>query len=326
MVVDHCNGLLYSNPFIACASYFSVSLFIILSGYTVRITDSAKRRRTFSYQLKKVGRLYLQYAVATFILLIFYNRFFDLKTYVTHLLNFSIQAPYYFFLFFFQLLLVSSFLLLWCRFCSSRRFPIVWHLVTALFLFWFSTVLIRFTYILPVHGGGQYLFGGTYLFLYYLGILAAEFDLFQHLYKYRMPVLILSNALWIFWWLSYANGWLKFDIWFQDYLGRGFNPPGIQLMIFACITLMLLYSIFSFLEERASFMGTVIVDIFSVLGQHTLYTFMYHLLVLHLILQYFPWITKNKWLMRFGTFIPMVIGPVIVVLVIKKCKFILCRK
>lgn len=196
---------------------------------------------------------------------------------------------------------------------------------TSLFLFWFCSILIRFTYMLPVHGGGQYLLGGTFLFLYYLGILAAEIHLFQHLYRCRVLVLILSGVLWIFWWLSNAYGWLKLDIWFQGYLGLGFNPPGLQVMIFAIITLLFLYSFFSLLEERARFMGVIVIRVFSVIGQHTLYIFMYHLLVLHLVLQYFPWLNKSKWLMRFGTFIPMVIVPVVVIFVLKKCKFILCN-
>ncbi len=56
----------------------------------------------YGKQLKKIGKLYLQYALATFLLLIWYNRFFDWKVYIQHLMNFSIQGPYYFLCFFFS--------------------------------------------------------------------------------------------------------------------------------------------------------------------------------------------------------------------------------
>lgn len=99
VAVDHCKGLLYMIPFIAQASYFLVSLFILLSGISAGMS-AMKKGKTFSYQLKKTLFLYSKYAIATLILLILYFHFFDLKTYISHMLNFSIQGSYYFLLFF----------------------------------------------------------------------------------------------------------------------------------------------------------------------------------------------------------------------------------
>ena len=39
VIVDHTNGILYTNPHIALASYFSVSLFILIAGMTSYMSD-----------------------------------------------------------------------------------------------------------------------------------------------------------------------------------------------------------------------------------------------------------------------------------------------
>lgn len=99
VVIDHCNGVLYKSPLIAQASYFAVSLFVILSGISA-VYSISNKAIDYKYQFKRVENLYLKYAVATFLLLIWYYHFFDLKTYITYLLNFSIEGAYYFLLFF----------------------------------------------------------------------------------------------------------------------------------------------------------------------------------------------------------------------------------
>ena len=35
VAVDHCNGFLYTKPHVAVASYYSVSLFVLLAGISI---------------------------------------------------------------------------------------------------------------------------------------------------------------------------------------------------------------------------------------------------------------------------------------------------
>lgn len=44
VLVDHTNGVLYTNQDIAYASYFSVSLFIIISGLTSYFSNSSGKK------------------------------------------------------------------------------------------------------------------------------------------------------------------------------------------------------------------------------------------------------------------------------------------
>ena len=42
VMVDHTNGMLYTKPDVAYASYYSVSLFVILLGMTSYLSDSRR--------------------------------------------------------------------------------------------------------------------------------------------------------------------------------------------------------------------------------------------------------------------------------------------
>ena len=66
--------------------------------------------------------------------------------------------------------------------------------------------------------------------------------------------------------------------------------------------------------------GGQIVELFSVLGQNTLYTFMYHLLVRDILLKYFPNMITYNFIIKLILFIMMVVIPVVLVIVVKNVK------
>lgn len=101
VAVDHCNGFLYTKPVIATASFYSVSLFVLLAGISLWIAYEKGREVSFASQFQRVKKILIAYAVATFIGTCMVYRRFDLITYLGHLINFDIQAPYYYLVFFY---------------------------------------------------------------------------------------------------------------------------------------------------------------------------------------------------------------------------------
>lgn len=261
----------------------------------------------YIYQFKKLLKLYVAYAVATAVLLAWYTRFLDWDTYINHLLHFSIQGPYYYLVFYFQLLMVTPLLTTWNEFCNKRRLHLLWNGLTLLFLCWFSSVCIRYTFILPVHGGGKYLFGGTYSILYYLGIVLEGYHTFERIKKQRAYLLPVLCVAWLIMLSVNCGGRRPLDSMLEPYWGYGTNPPGPQFMIFSIITLFLCYNLFSLLEE-VRFLEKAI-NFFAFLGRYTLYTFMYHLLVRDVLLQTILANVHNIWVLRLMGFIPMIIFP-----------------
>lgn len=162
VAVDHCNGFLYTKPLVATASYYSVSLFILLAGISLWTAYERGHVVSFASQFQKILKILIAYATATCIGTCIIHKQFDLRTYLGYLISFNIQGPYYYLVFFMQLLIVAPILIKWCWFVNRKKYKWVLQLGTIGCLGWLSYVSINYTYILPVHGGGQFL-GGGYL-------------------------------------------------------------------------------------------------------------------------------------------------------------------
>lgn len=267
---------------------------------------------TFQSRLKKVGLLFGQYAVACFLIVMAYQKFFDFNTYITALLSFNLQGPFYFFVFFFQLLLIAPVLVTWCRYCDAGKWRYLFHVLTVLFLFCFSSVSIRYTYILPVHGGGKYLLGGTYIVLFYIGIVLGQYGVLSKHQDHCICAFAGSLLAWVVCVLS-IDGGAMIDRLFEPYLGDGFNPPGIQYIIFTIISFMMFRSLFLFLEyHKILKICSEAVKLFSLIGRNSLYVFMYHLTVRDWIMNLITPDTASVWVYRLLIFIPMLLIAVLV--------------
>ena len=217
-------------------------------------------------------------------------------------------------------MLAAPVLMIWCQFCNRRKKSYIWHGATVILLGYISSLTIHYTYILPLHGGGRYLFGGTYLLLYYIGILFANFRLFCFSKGKRKAIFLLAFCSWFVWWILICSGKLPFDSWFAAYWGEGFNPPSVQFMVFAIIMLVVCYSFFSLLEEGKCVITKNIIYVITLVGKNTLYIFMYHLMIQHMIRGCVPVVYTNIWTLRFGVFLPMLILPVFAVETVRKIK------
>ena len=105
VMVDHTNGILYHRSSIALASYFSVSLFILLMG----ITSFWSFERNF-------GNLKL----ATAVYQVTAYRSFDFLTYLMAVIHFNASGPFYFVLLYIQLLLAAPVLFYMIKLCDCR--------------------------------------------------------------------------------------------------------------------------------------------------------------------------------------------------------------
>ncbi len=325
VVVDHTNGLLYSNRYIAQGSYFSVTLFILLSGYTTYLSVVNKNSNEIDISLKAVLRKILplikQYLFATFVVLIFTYRVFVLTDYINFALKFNISSPYYFILFFLQLKLITPLLLKIAKNTNKFKLQILIDIAILLFLFVVAAICINRTFILPVHGGGAYLFGGTYLPVYYMGMLINKYNMLEKISnKVKSFILVPLIVFWCIWIYLMANAILKMDVILQPFFGAGFNPPSANFIIFASITLVLFYSIFSLLEQNRNKISKCIVKVFAYVGRNSLYVFLYHLLVKDLWIAILNAELFYQPIIRIIVFISIVLLPCLIVSLVELIK------
>lgn len=155
VLIDHTSGILYTDSKIAEASYFSVSLFIIIAGMTNYSSYSRIDRRWKN--VFKCKKILVDYAIATFVYYFAQTRFFDLKTYLQLLIGFDATGPFYFVLLYLQLTLISRFLFHYLQRCSeTMNKETLYEMLGMLFIIFFSAISTNYTNILDVYGGGGY--------------------------------------------------------------------------------------------------------------------------------------------------------------------------
>ena len=106
VLTDHTNRVLYVNQDIAMGSYFSVSLFIILSGMTSYMSIQRHQMGWFQTFLHLSRKIVEAYCISVFIYQIVAYRYFDFLTYFKILLSFN--GPRYFVLLYLQLVFVAK--------------------------------------------------------------------------------------------------------------------------------------------------------------------------------------------------------------------------
>lgn len=110
VLIDHTKGYCYTDNYIQIASFFSVSLFILLMGVTTYWSFSKSK---ISLKMKVGGRILKiisAYALAVLVYLVCLTHHIDLNEYLTYFVHFNIAGPHYYVLLYLQLLLISPLL------------------------------------------------------------------------------------------------------------------------------------------------------------------------------------------------------------------------
>jgi hypothetical protein len=152
--------------------------------------------------------------------------------YLKNLVLFDITGPSYFVLFYVQLLIISGIL-----YYLLHASPSFYRKAFLLCIFYFIGVICnKHTFILPVHGGGTYLLGGSYLFLFCAGICFDEF-LAPRSKKALAGVLLFASICL----LSIVIG--RVHTVFEGISPQTWaNPPNIFAIIYIFIVFSLIYT------------------------------------------------------------------------------------
>lgn len=309
VMIDHTRGDLYVSDKISMASYFSVSLFILLLGMTTYYSYEKNNRS--GVIIDRCKNILIDYSIATFIYLIFEVRYFDFTLYLKYLISFDISGPFYYVLLYIQLLIISKTIFDFLNRGGSCLLYELAGFVGVVSLSFFTT---NYTNILNVYGGGGKLFGGTYLIMYYLGMLAMKYQIFEkRSLDISVRFTLVYGLLWIIWWYyimcpyrTYVDALFPF--------GSGFNPPGICFMVSGILMLCFLFGVFTLLQNYK--VTKPIVNIFAFIGKYTLYIFLYHKLFLDYILPVFR--IDNLWIKRVIYLGVMIAGSILINKIVRK--------
>lgn len=286
-----------------------MTVFVLLAGITSYISNTRHENdRVIDQVLRKVKALVFPYVAATLFYHIASSHRFDLVDYLEHLIRFDITEPFYFIVFYLQLSIIGIFLY---RIIKHTKYEI---LIACIALF-ISAMCVKYTYILPVWGGGQFLFGGSYLFIYTIGLILAK----------KRKTIKINNIKILFWGIglvAYSIIYIKhgfyFDMKLGEPFGNGLNPPGITLMLYSILVFIFIYYLINNMQNANVFFTKKVIAILCIIGQNSYYIFLYHRLVLDYFLSGIQ--INNIWLCRVIYSILMIGVPIIIKFIFESIK------
>lgn len=318
VIIDHTTGVVHNNSHIRLVSFFSVSLFILISGITAweSIDKASGIKEGYFNSIKKILSAYL---LATFIYQAANHKFFDFETYLYYLIHFNASSPFYYVFLYMQIMLFKQ---LFNRILSGggykqKNYNEAIFLLIVVLISYFT---MNYTNIFDIYGGGR-LFGGTYLILFYLGMLIAKHRWLDETIRVRkFSAIVIFGGLWIFWIGRLCSNISSVEAFILA--GNAINPPGIVIMVSACLILPFTFGIFSLLDEVKICPINQVVKGMFLIGRHSLYVFLYHRLILDCIL--IPYIDINSiWLKRIVYVFSMILGSLFIEIIVKKISSIL---
>lgn len=288
VLVDHTGGVLYTSQRVAFMSYYSVGLFILVMGITTFWSMKSKKVSVGRKILLKSWGILRPYLIATFIYSIFIYRSFDLEIYLNHVIHFNISLPFYYVLLYLQLVLISPVIYRIFTFSDEKRYSWLWEIIFLGLIMVVCSLTTRFTNILSVYGGGGKLFGGNFLFLFYIGMWFGKY--YTKIRWKKIPAMIIVGmgvGLTIGWWQFMCNNKCNIDT--KIPFGSGFNPPSISFCTYAILWAATIYAFAMMLQYFKCRIAEDLFRIMAWLGKHTLYIFLYHRLFMDLFSSKWEW-------------------------------------
>lgn len=285
VLVDHTYMVLYDNELIVIGAFFSVALFMLLSGYTFVISAEKKRNLTLWQLTKKnLMKMMIPYMGATFIYFLVDARCFIFSDFLNRLIQFNMSTPFYYVLLYFQVILLAP--LLYGAASWGRNKGYI-HLLNLGCLVIFARFSNNMTNIMDVYGGGGVLGGGSYLILFYLGMMLKMYSEKLRKLSSLLGSVIFGIMLALWYRFEFTD---RFALDQKLGFGNGINPPGISGIVLACLIALTVFYLTNLLEKTENNLVNIGFKVCSVLGRSTLYIFLYHRLFM------------DYWLSRYYTF------------------------
>jgi fucose 4-O-acetylase-like acetyltransferase len=266
VVVDHLYAY-YQNLLVQYHTGFHVSLFILIAGFTSAISiENRGGVVNFSYVIKRISKIFVPYLFATLFYCLYY-RYFDLSIILKKIITFSVAGPLYFVFFYIQLIAISIFIY---RLINHQKSKILD--IPLLILFYIiSYFLNKFKIINSFYGGSGVLFGGSFFFLYVLGLFLKKYENIFNLKKTNIILLITSIIVLTF-----------FEI-FNLISISWSNPANNYLIVYTLIVFSLVFSLFQLLLNRFP----KILFFITIIGKYSLPVFLYHTLFINIFSKIF---------------------------------------
>lgn len=288
VLMDHMKGIVYQSENLQYISFFSVSAFMFLSGMTsfYSLRNHRGDLPWRSWVARRLGRILVPYLVAAAVCHFIMNGgSLDAVKYISGVLRFDLDGQFYFVLIYLQLIAAAPAVYLAVKAIGRSGWKTVGRLLLLAGMWIVSGFCIENTFILDVYGGGQHLFGGTYLFLFVLGMVAADIDPVLRSGKQAAAAFagsLLAAAVTAVFMLKNRFA-VDFAVFSYDVK---VSPPGVTLIIYSLCVVALIYSFCCVVDRLEIRPLEWLLHAMNRLGRYTLYIFLYHMIILEVVLKH----------------------------------------
>ena len=177
----------------------------------------------------------------------------------------------YYLVFYLELVLVAPLLV---RLYSGKREQIQILAISIIL----SLVFERYTYLNIFELGSKYLFGGSYFFLFNLGIY-----IFFHLkWLKRLSVKIVTVFI--------SIGMLGYIMYKEWYLVWWSNPPSVKLIIYTIVVFLLCYNFITLMQllteiGKVKRCVKILMELVCIIGRNSLYIYLWHMMLVDVLLK-----------------------------------------
>ncbi|MCR4924811.1 MAG: acyltransferase [Clostridiales bacterium] len=280
VVIHHGYGGFYHKWWIVFLTQFSVPVFVFLGG--ANMYQSQERSISVSYckdVFRRLKALFVPYLIVTAAIVFFQVRQVHLIKIWDYAIHFSGSAQFYFILFYAQLILISRVLYAIIYACKTSKNNILCYIVSILFMSFVCAFLYRHSFVLEVHGGGKFLFGASFLLLYFVGMIFGAYYKDVKWNKWVALIVFCCSIIATFFYAYYLyKKGFTIDNTIIKVFGNG-NPPGLNSMFFAFLVCLVGWSANEFIDGFSLAFAFKFRTGFAILGRHTLYVFLMHCFV-----------------------------------------------
>lgn len=271
VILDHTFGITYKNDVLHYHTAFSVTLFIFLAGITASISIGKHDKNDKNYLFRRIKVIFIPYFFATLVYSIYNNNFmFDLYLFIKQLITFSASGPFYFVFFFMQLVLCSVVIYKIFQKCNGN---ILKGIGTLLFIYLLCVYFNRYTSMGPIYGGGNKLLGGSYLFVFSLGII-----FYQYIDKLSNKK---TNIEWLIMVIVAFTVFEKYKIYYKTWS----NPPNKYTIFYTLLIFSIIFIVNNIFTLKSK-LAVNILNYVNMVGKNSLYVFLYHSLIIEIFLKY----------------------------------------
>ncbi|MNZ80062.1 Acyltransferase family protein [compost metagenome] len=301
VILNHTYNIVFTNQMLLLHTIFSVTMFVFVGGITAAISIDRQAEVKPIYLMRRITGILVPYLFAALAYHVYvYKGHFSYVLFYQQLIGFSYPAMYYI-AFFIQLVLISTFLFKLIK--AKYNSPIILLIIGLIYLL--SFYFTNYTKIADIGLAGANILGGTYLFVFSMGIL----------FFFWMPKLSNIKAGSVIFSLS-VIGLLIFE--YKDYiLSSWANPPKTLTMIYTLLVFGIVFGMFNIIKSKLHYIQGFL-NVFNYIGKNSLYIYLYHFLFItistqHNVVKYFG--ISSNWLNAIWVLSCAIVPPLLIAFV-----------